>query len=176
MGLEAMAGYPVIEYRPRLSGWTDQPLELQLVDLERLDAEGYMRVVHHAGERGYHIKLVLNEREAISLFVWNTKVFQGVNTLARSYGVIPIEEIEVDEEEGDRLVAEGRYKLRRGILELIVEKSYDESIVRPCRCQYRLRLKGVREYISPKHGHSARPEYFLISVGVGGKKGGGRGS
>ena len=162
-----MARYPVIDYKPRLSGETDQPLELQLVDLERLEAEGYMRVVHHAGEKGYHIKLVLNDREAISLFVWNEKVFRGQNTLARSYGVIPIEEIEVDEEEGDRLIAEGRYRLRRGILELVVEKSYDESIVRPCRCRYRLKLKGVREYISPKHGHSTRPEYFLIALGGG---------
>ncbi len=158
-----VGGYPVIEYKPRLSGESDQPLELQLVDLERLEAEGYMRVVHHAGERGYHIKLVLNDREAISLFVWNEKVFRGQNTLARSYGVIPIEEIEVDEEEGDRLIAEGRYRLRGGLLELIVEKSYDESVVRPCRCLYKLKLKGVKEYISPKHGHSARPEYFLLA-------------
>ena len=163
-------GYPVIDYKPRLSGETDQPLELQLVDLERLDAEGYMRVVHHAGERGYHIKLVLNDREAISLFVWNEKVFRGQNTLARSYGVIPIEEIEVDEEEGDRLIAEGRYRLSRGVLELVVEKTYDESVVRPCRCRYRLKLKGVKEYISPKHGHSARPEYFLISLSGGGRR------
>ncbi|MEB3851843.1 MAG: hypothetical protein LRS49_04590 [Desulfurococcales archaeon] len=162
-------GYPVVEYRPRLSGETDQPLELQLVDVARVEAEGYMRVVHHAGERGYHIKLVLNDREAISLFVWNTKVFEGRNTLARSYGVIPIEEIEVDEEEGDRLVAEGRYRLSRGLLELVVERSYDESVARPCRCLYRLRLKGVREYISPKHGHSARPEYFLVAVTRGGR-------
>ena len=165
-----MPGYPVIDYKPRLQGETDQPLELQLVDLERLEAEGYMRVVHHAGERGYHIKLVLNDREAISLFVWNDKVFRGQNTLARSYGVIPIGEIEVDEEEGDRLIAEGRYRLRRGLLELVVEKTYDESIVRPCRCLYRLKLKGVKEYISPKHGHSTRPEYFLIAV-RGGRRG-----
>ncbi len=156
--------YPVIKYTPKLSGETDQPLELQLVDLERIEAEGYMRVVHHGGEKGYHIKLVLNDREAISLFVWNDKVFRGANTLARSYGVIPIEEIEVDPEEGDRLVAEGRYRLKRGILELVVERTYDESVVKPCRCRYRLKLKGVKEYISPKHGHSARPEYFLIAL------------
>ncbi|GBF08412.1 hypothetical protein apy_01370 [Aeropyrum pernix] len=159
-----MAGaYPVIPYKPRMEGEGDQPLELQLVDLEKVEASGYMRVVHHAGERGFHIKLVLNEREAISLFVWNDKVFKCLNTLARSYGVIPIEEIEVDEEEGDRLIAEGSYRLRRGVLELVFEKSYDTSIVSPGRCVYRLKLKGVREYISPKHGHSARPEYFLIA-------------
>jgi len=158
-------GYPVIPYKPRLSGETDQPLEKQLVDLERLEAEGYMRIVHHGGERGYHIKLVLNDREAISLFVWNEKAFRGQNTLARSYGVIPIEEIEVDEEEGDRLIAEGSYRLSRGILELKVEKTYDESIVKPCICKYKLKLKGVKEYMSPKHGHSARPEYFLIKTG-----------
>ena len=161
-----MAGkYPVLDYEPRLSGETDQPLELQLVDLERLEARGYMRVVHHAGERGYHIKLVLNEEEAISLFVWNEKVFRCQNTLARSYGVIPIEEIEVDEEEGDRLIAEGSYTLARGLLELVVDKSYDEAVVPPgYRCRYRLKLKGVKEYISPKHGHSTRPEYFLIAL------------
>jgi len=171
-----VGGYPVIDYKPKLRGESDQPLEAQLVDLERLEAEGYMRVVHHAGERGYHIKLVLNDREAVSLFVWNDKVFRGLNTLARSYGVIPIEEIEVDEEEGDRLIAEGRYRLRRGVLELVVEKSYDESIVRPCRCVYRLKLKGIREYISPKHGVSVRPEYFLLAAGGGGRRvrGGGR--
>ncbi|BAN89985.1 hypothetical protein [Aeropyrum camini] len=157
------AAYPVIPYKPRMEGERDQPLELQLVDLERLEAGGYMRVVHHAGEKGFHIKLVLNDREAISLFVWNDKVFRCLNTLARSYGVIPIEEIEVDEEEGDRLIAEGRYRLRKGVLELVFEKSYDPSIVTPGRCVYRLKLKGVREYISPKHGHSARPEYFLIA-------------
>lgn len=156
--------YPVVRYQPRLSGETDQPLELQLVDLERLEAGGYMRVVHHAGEKGFHIKLVLNAREAISLFVWNDKVFRGVNTLARSYGVIPIDEIEVDEDEGDRMIAEGRYRLSRGVLELVFEKSFDESLVRPgSHFCYRLRLKGVREYMSPKHGHSTRPEYFLIS-------------
>jgi len=159
-----MASYPLIDYKPRLEGESDQPLEKQLVDLARLNAEGYMRVIHHHGEKGYHIKLVLNPEEAISLFVWNTKVFEGKNTLARSYGVIPIEEIEVDPEEGDRLIAEGRYRLRNGILELVVEKTYDESIARPCRCRYRLRLKGVKEYISPKHGHSVRPEYFLIAL------------
>ena len=158
-----MAGYPVIGYTPKLKGESDQPLELQLVDLERLDAEGYMRVVAHGGERGYHIKLVLNRDEAVSLFVWNDKVFQGKNTLARSYGVIPIEEIEVDEEEGDRLVAEGRYRLRRGLLELVVERSYGDE-ARPARLVYRLKLKGVKEYVSPKHGHSVRPEYFLIAV------------
>ncbi|MCE4616163.1 MAG: hypothetical protein F7C09_03750 [Aeropyrum sp.] len=156
--------YPVIPYNSKLSGETDQPLERQLVDLERLEEFGYMRVVHHAGERGYHIKLVLNERDAISLFVWNTKVFQGQNTLARSYGVIAIEEIEVDEGEGGRLIAEGQYMLSKGILELVVEKSYDESVVRPCRCSYRLKLKRVYEYMSPKHGHSTRPEYFLIAI------------
>lgn len=156
--------YPVIPYKPKLKGETDQPLEKQLVDLERLEAQGYMRIIHHAGERGYHIKLVLNDREAISLFVWNTKAFQGQNTLARSYGVIPIEEIEVDESEGDKLVAEGRYRLHKGTLELIVEKTYDESIVKPCKCKYRLKLKRVHEYMSPKHGHSTRPEYFLIAV------------
>ena len=159
-----MSGYPTLNYKPRMSGESDQPLELQLVDLERLDASGYMRVVSHGGERGYHIKLVLNDREAISLFVWNEKVFRGENTLARSYGVIPIEEIEVDEEEGDRLIAEGSYRLSRGYLELRIDKSYDESVARPARLVYRLRLKGVKEYMSPKHGHSARPEYFLIAV------------
>jgi hypothetical protein len=156
--------YPVIDYKPRLSGETDQPLELQLVDLERLEASGYMRVVKHGGERGYHIKLVLNDKEAISLFVWNEKVFRGENTLARSYGVIPIEEIEVDEEEGDKLIAEGSYRLSRGTLELVVEKTYDENIVKPGRLKYRLKLKGVKEYISPKHGHSTRPEYFLLAA------------
>ena len=159
-----MPDYPVIEYTPRLSGETDQPLHLQLVDLERLCSRGYMRVVHHAGEKGYHIKLVLNNREAISLFVWNEKVFRGQNTLARSYGVIPIEEIEVEPEEGDRLIAEGRYRLCMGTLELTVEETYDPGIVEPCTCRYRLKLKGVKEYISPKHGHSARPEYFLIAL------------
>ena len=156
--------YPVINYAPKLSGETDQPLEKQLVDLEKLNAEGYMRVVHHGGERGYHIKLVLNDEEAISLFVWNDKVFKGLNTLARSYGVIPIEEIEVDEEEGDELVAEGRYKLKDGILELVFEKTYKPDIVKPGKVKYRLKLKGIKEYISPKHGHSTRPEYILIRV------------
>ncbi len=157
-------GYPTISYKPTLSGETDQPLHLQLVDLEKIESEGYMRVVHHSGERGYHIKLVLNDREAISLFVWNDKVFRARNTLARSYGVIPIEEIEVDEEEGDRLIAEGSYRLRNGVLELRIEKTYDESVTRPCVCRYRLKLKGVKEYISPKHGHSTRPEYYLIAL------------
>ena len=156
--------YPVIDYRPRLGGESDQPLEAQLVDLRRLSASGYMRVVEHGGERGYHIKLVLNEEEAISLFVWNDKVFRGLNTLARSYGVIPIEEIEVDEEEGDRIVAEGRYRLSNGVLELVIERSYDEAVAKPARLRYRLKLKGVKEYMSPKHGHSTRPEYILIKV------------
>ncbi|MCE4617472.1 MAG: hypothetical protein F7C32_02685 [Desulfurococcales archaeon] len=160
-----MAGYPIIAYEPTMSGETDQPLELQLVDLAKMDTGGYMRVVHHSGERGYHVKLVLNESEAISLFVWNVKIFRCQNTLARSYGVIPIEEIEVDEEEGDTLVAEGSYQLSRGVLELIVEKSYDEGVVEPgYRCRFLLRLRGVKEYISPKHGHSARPEYFLVAL------------
>ena len=154
--------YPVISYQPKLQGESDQPLEKQLVDLERLEAEGYMRVVHHGGERGYHIKLVLNDEEAISLFVWNDKVFRGQNTLARSYGVIPIEEIEVDPEEGDELIAEGRYRLKNGVLELIFEKTYKPGVVKPGRFRYRLKLKGIREYISPKHGLSVRPEYFLL--------------
>ncbi len=156
--------YPVIRYTPRLDGERDQPLEKQLVDLERLNASGYMRVVHHAGERGYHLKLVLDSDEAISLFVWNTKVFTCQNTLARSYGLIPIEEIEVNEEEGDRIIAEGSYKLESGVLEVNIKKSYDERIAVTGRCRFRLRLKGVKEYISPKHGHSTRPEYFLIAV------------
>lgn len=159
-----MARYPVIQYKPRLSGETDQPLDLQLADLTKINSEGYMRVVHHAGEKGYHIKLVLNDKEAISLFVWNEKALKCQNTLARSYGIIPIEEIEVDEEEGDKLVAEGRYKLRNGILELAIEKSYDENIAMPCTCIYKLKLKGVKEYISPKHGHSTRPEYYMIAL------------
>lgn len=155
--------YPVISYQPKLQGESDQPLEKQLVDLERLEAEGYMRVVHHGGERGYHIKLVLNDEEAISLFVWNDKVFRGQNTLARSYGVIPIEEIEVDPEEGDELIAEGRYRLKNGVLELIFEKTYKPEVVKPGRFRYRLKLKGIKEYISPKHGLSVRPEYFLLA-------------
>ncbi len=154
--------YPVINYKPKLQGESDQPVEDQLVDLERLEAEGYMRVVHHGGERGYHIKLVLNDKEAISLFVWNDKVFKGQNTLARSYGVIPIEEIEVDPEEGDELIAEGRYRLKNGILELNFEKTYKPEIVKSGRFKYRLKLKGIKEYISPKHGLSVRPEYFLV--------------
>jgi len=166
-----MGRYPVVPFKPRLSGESDQPLELQLVDLEKLEASGYMRVVHHGGEKGYHIKLVLNDREAISLFVWNDKVFRGENTLARSYGVIPIEEIEVDEEEGDRLIAEGSYSLRRGMLELNIDRSYDESVARRGVFRYRLKLKGVREYMSPKHGHSARPEYFLIALRTSGRRG-----
>lgn len=159
-----MARYPVIPYEPKMKGWTDQPLELQLVDLERLEAEGPLLVVHHQGEKGYHLKLFLNEEEAISLFVWNPKVFRCENTLARSYGVIPREEALPDPEEGDRLIAEGRYRLRRGYLTIIIEKTYDPDIARPATCTYRLKLKGVREYMSPKHGHSARPEYFLIAV------------
>ena len=160
-----MPGYPVIPYEPRMRGETDQPLELQLVDLKRLCAEGPMWIVHHHGERGYHIKLQLNEREAISLFVWNNKVFRGLNTLARSYGVIPIEEALPDPEEGDRLIARGTYRLCNGTLTLHIEETSDPSIVPgPCTCTYRLRLKGVREYISPKHGHSTRPEYFLIKT------------
>ncbi len=155
--------YPTINYVPKMGGESDQPPERQLVDLEKLEAGGYMRVVHHAGERGYHIKLVLNDEEAVSLFVWNDKVFRGENTLARSYGVIPIEEIEVDEEEGDRLVAEGSYELKDGVLTLRIEKSYDEG-VKTGEFRYRLRLKGVKEYISKKHGHSLRPEYFLMVV------------
>ncbi|MEB3779257.1 MAG: hypothetical protein GSR85_03395 [Desulfurococcales archaeon] len=156
--------YPVISYKPRLSGETDQPLEKQLVDLERINAGGYLRVVHHAGEKGYHLKLVLNDREAISLFVWNKKVFECQNTLARSYGVIPIEEIEVDEEEGDKLIAEGTYSLKQGIFEISLERVYEESVASPSKCRYKLKLRGVKEYISPKHGHSTRPEYFLISL------------
>lgn len=155
--------YLVIDYRPKLKGETDQPIVKQLVDLEKINAEGYMRVVHHGGERGYHIKLVLNENEAISLFVWNEKVFDCKNTLARSYGVIPIEEIEVDEEEGDELVAEGKYVLKNGILTITVEKSYKEWL-KTGSCRFRLKLKGIKEYISPKHGHSVRPEYFLIAI------------
>ncbi len=166
-----MPEYPVINYKPKLSGETDQPLHLQLVDLEKLNAEGYMRVVKHGGERGYHIKLVLNDKEAISLFVWNEKAFRGENTLARSYGVIPIEEIEVDEEEGDKLIAEGSYALRGGFLELRFDKSYDESVVKPGVVRFRLKLKGVKEYISPKHGHSTRPEYFLLAVKRGSRRG-----
>ncbi len=158
--------YPVINFKPKHSGESDQPLELQLVDLGRLRSEGYMRVVKHGGERGYHIKLVLNDEEAVSLFVWNEKVFKGLTTLARSYGVVPVEEIEVDEEEGDRLVAEGRYRLGNGVLELVFEKTYDEAVVSPGTLRYRLKLKDVREYVSPKHGHSARPEYFLIPLGA----------
>ncbi len=146
-----------IPYSPKMRGESDQPLEKQLVDLEKLDAEGYMRVVHHAGERGYHIKLVLNDKEAISLFVWNEKVFRGENTLARSYGIIPIEEIEPDE--GDEILAEGRYKLKDGILELFFEKGKYSGTIK-----YRLKLKGIKEYISQKHGHSVRPEYFLIAL------------
>jgi hypothetical protein len=156
-----LSRYPVINYKPRLHGETDQPLELQLVDLARLESEGYMRVVRHGGERGYHIKLVLNDKEAVSLFIWNNKALRGESTLARSYGVIPIEKIEVDPERGDKLVAEGRYRLRGGVLELVIEKSYDPA-AKPGVHRYRLRLKGVKEYMSPKHGHSARPEYFLI--------------
>ena len=155
--------YPVIPYKPRLRGETDQPLEHQLVDLERICREGYMRVIHHAGERGYHVKLVIDPEHAISLFVWNTKIFQGLNTLARSYGLIPIEEIEVDPEEGDRLIAEGKYKLCNGTLTLEIEKTYDPKTVKPGKYTYKLRLKGVKEYMSPKHGHSTRPEYFLIA-------------
>ncbi len=156
--------YPVIPYRPRMKGETDQPLEKQLVDLEKLKVEGYMRVVHHGGERGYHVKLVLNNKEALSLFVWNEKLFRGENTLARSYGVIPIEEIEIDPEEGDELIAEGKFNLNNGILVLSFEKVHRPDIVRVKKVKYRLKLKGVKEYISPKHGHSTRPEYFLIRV------------
>jgi len=155
--------YPVINYKPRLHGDTDQPLELQLVDLAKIESEGYMRVVHHGGEKGYHIKLVLNDKEAISLFIWNNKALLGESTLARSYGVIPIEKIEVDRQRGDKLIAEGRYKLKDGVLELIIEKSYDPA-AKPGVYRYKLRLKGVREYMSHKHGHSTRPEYFLIKT------------
>ena len=162
-GVPGLPRYPVISYKPRLRGVTDQPLELQLVDLIKIDSEGYMRVVRHGGERGYHIKLVLNNKEAISLFIWNNKALRGESTLARSYGVIPIEKIEVDEKRGDKLIAEGNYKLKDGILELIIEKSYDPA-AKPGVYRYRLRLKGVKEYISHKHGHSARPEYFLIRI------------
>lgn len=159
-----MPKYPVVDYEPKLHGDTDQPLELQLADVSRIEGEGYMRVVHHGGERGFHVKLVLNEREAVSLFVWNDKVLRGEPTLARSYGVIPVEEIEVDEERGDKLIAEGRYKLRNGTLELVYEKTYDPA-VKPGSYRYTLKLKGVKEYISQKHGHSARPEYLLSKPG-----------
>ena len=161
-GREGDSSYPVIPYEPKLSGESDQPLDKQLVDLEKISASGYMRVVHHGGERGYHIKLVLNDKEAISLFVWNTKIFEGKNTLARSYGVIPIEEIEVDPEEGDELVAEGSYTLNNGVLELKIEKTYRPEIVKPGYLKYRLKLRGIKAYISPKHGLSVRPEYFLL--------------
>ena len=156
--------YPVLKYNPKLQGESDQPLEKQLVDLEKLEAKGYMRVVHHGGERGYHIKLVLNDEEAISLFVWNEKIFRGQNTLARSYGVIPIEEIEIDPEEGDELIAEGSYRLKDGILELRFEKIYKPDLLRPGMFKYRLKLRGIKEYISPKHGLSVRPEYFLLVI------------
>ncbi len=155
--------YPVINYKPRLSGETDQPLEKQLVDLCRLESSGYMRVVHHGGEKGYHIKLVLNEKESVSLFVWNEKVFRGENTYARSYGVIPIEEIEVDEEEGDELVAEGKYELKDCTLTLYFDSVYKDIEYRAV-VRYKLLLKRVKEYISPKHGHSARPEYLLLAL------------
>ena len=158
----------MLRYKPRSSGWSDQPLDHQLLDLERLEAEGLLRVLHHGGERGYHLKLILNDREAVSLFVWNNKVFKCMNTLARSYGLIPIEKTHPDPDRGDRVVAEGRYRLHRGILEINVEKTYDESVVsRSCSCRYKLKLKGVREYESPKHGYSVRPEYLLICLGDG---------
>lgn len=156
--------YPVIPYKPELSGETDQPLELQLVDLEKISCSGYMRVVHHGGERGFHIKLVLNNKEAVSLFIWNNKLFQHKNTLLRSYGVIPIEEIEIDPEEGDELVAEGSYELKNGVLTLRVEKSWKPDFIPKGIYTVRLRLKGIKEYISQKHGHSTRPEYLAIAL------------
>ncbi len=156
--------WPVIPYEPKKPGKSDQTLEEMLIDLEKLEKDDYMRVIHHGGEKGYHIKLVLDSERVISLFVWNDKIFQGKPTLARSYGVWPIDVMEVDEEEGDRLIAEGRYELKGGVLTLTVEKSYDP--VAPIgRWRYKLKLARIREYESPKHGWSIRPEYYLIPLG-----------
>ncbi len=155
--------WPVIDYRPKKAGESDQTLEEMLIDLERLERDGYMRVIHHRGERGYHVKLVIDPERVVSLFVWNEKLFQGKPTLVRSYGVWPIEAMEVDEEEGDRLVAEGNYALKGGILRISVERSYDEKV--PVKEHvYRLKLARIREYESPKHGWSVRPEYYAIPL------------
>ncbi len=153
----------MIPYTPKKAGESDQTLEEMLIDLERLERDGYMRVIHHGGERGYHVKLVIDPERVISLFVWNEKLFHGRPTLIRSYGVWPIEVMEVDEEEGDRLVAEGKYALKDGILRIAVERSYDEKIPVGAHA-YRLKLARIREYESPKHGWSVRPEYYAIPL------------
>jgi len=77
---------------------------LQLLDLEKICCPGYMRVMHHGGERRVYIKLVLNDKEAISLFIWNNKLFQHKNkhknTLLRSYVVISSEELSLTSRRG----------------------------------------------------------------------------
>ncbi len=153
--------WPTIPYTPKLSGKSDQTLEEMLIDLERLQVSGYLRVIKHAGEPGIHLKLVMNDKQLISLFAWNYKIFQGKRTLVRSYGVWPIDVMEVDEEEGDRVLAEGEYVLDSGKFRVVVKRSFDGNI-NPSSWVYRLKLLRIREYISPKHGLSVRPEYLLL--------------
>ncbi len=157
--------WPVIPYKPKGTGESDQTPEEMLIDLERLEGEGSLRVIQHGGERGYHIKLVIDPERVVSLFVWNEKIFQGKPTLVRSYGVWPIEAMEVDEEKGDKVLAEGVYNLRGGVLTMNIRKSYDPKVPEGIRC-YRLRLARIREYMSPKHGWSVRPEYYAIPLQI----------
>jgi len=132
-----------------------------LIDLEQLSASGFLRVITHGGERRYHIKLVLDRERLVSLYAWNDKFLRGERTLLRSYGVWPVEAMEIDPNAGDRIIAEGEYKLERGRLLLRIAKTFETNVERK-ELAYRLRLARIREYVSPKHGWSVRPEYYAI--------------
>ena len=153
--------WPTIPYRPKAPGPSDQRLEEMLIDLEQLSASGFLRVITHGGERGYHIKLVLDRERLVSLYAWNDKFLRGERTLLRSYGVWPVEAMEIDPNAGDRIIAEGEYKLERGRLLLRIAKTFETNVERK-ELAYRLRLARIREYVSPKHGWSVRPEYYAI--------------
>jgi len=156
----ASMGWPTIPYKPKNPGPSDQTLEEMLIDLERLNASGFLRIITHGGERGYHIKLVLDDKRLVSLYAWNDKFLQGKTTIFRSYGVWPLEALEIDENKGDKVIAEGCYTLQNGLLALRLENSgYG---INSKELVYRLKLARVREYASPKHGWSVRPEYYAI--------------
>lgn len=152
--------WPVINF-PSRNLPSDQSPEEMLIDLEKLKANGFLRVLWHKGENGYHLKLVLNKRQTISLFVFNAKILQGQKTLVRSYGIWPIEVIEPDEE--DKIIAEGSYKLENGFLELNIKKAY-KALAREGIFKYKLKLLRVKEYSSAKHGYSLRPEYLVLPI------------
>lgn len=155
--------WPVIPYTPKNPGPSDQTLEEMLIDLERLDSDGFLRIITHGGERGYHIKLVMDKGKLVSLYAWNDKFLRGERTLLRSYGVWPIEAMEIDPEEGDRIIAEGNYRLKNGILEMKIEKAFEQP-AKAGLIRYRLKLARIREYQSPKHGWSVRPEYYATPL------------